>query len=116
MAKKKQNFEIFAKDDKILSIAITDSSGNAVDLTGAKVRWRLSVSPYDTPLIQKSSTAGTSQVNITNSTGGLVDVIIAGSDTTNLNGVYYHEAEVEDATSNKTTVTIGYATITRALI
>ena len=107
-----QDFSIPSGDDVVLNFTVSDDQMSS--LSGATVRWRAYhqkfTVPYGEPVISKQT--GGNGITITNAANRLFDVSISESDTQNLTGRYYHEAEVEDASGNKSTVTIGIMTIT----
>lgn len=113
----KQNFRIWTGNDLNVNFSVTDDNSSGLDLTAASVRWRAAKDPYHPSVISKFSTVGTSEINITNTTAGLLTVNLNESDTNSLlPGVYYHELEVEDSTGNPFTVAIGHMTLEKSLI
>lgn len=116
MANRNQNFELWAGDNKTLSFTANDENSSALDITGNTIRWSLARTPYEAALIEKSTTGGSTQVNITSSTAGTFEVTLNSSDSSSLRGVYYHEAHIIDGDSDEYTIAIGHATLTRSLI
>lgn len=110
MTKDNQNFRMYQGEDKLLEISVLDEDGNAKDITGATITWILATSP-DAAAAEVTKSTGGSGVSITNAAGGVFQVTLDGSDTTSLEGNYWHEAEVEDTSGHDNTVTTGYITI-----
>lgn len=116
MASTGQNFEIRTGDDLDLDFTATDSdTGNALDITSATLRWRMADSPYSSVRISKSSTAGSSEVAIVDSTAGQYTVKLRVGDLSGLSGVFYHEAEIVDSEGVDIISTIGHVTVRRSL-
>lgn len=115
MAAKRADFTMFSGEHRVLEIAIVDADGDAVDLTGATVEWRLARSARGTPVISKT-TVDSGGVEITGAEAGLAEVTLVGADTEALEGDYYHEARVVDSGDRPATVLYGTATIKPNLI
>lgn len=111
-----ENFSVPAGDDVILDFVVYADPG--VNLIGATVKWRAYATrlglPIGDPVIEKTS--GGSGIDITDPPNRLFSVTLDGSDTEQLLGRYYHEAEVIGASDNHETVTVGIMTITRTRI
>ena len=113
MAAEGQDFKMTAGDTRVIKIAVTTTSGAAVDLSGATARWRLARSVRGSALVQKSTASG---ISIDEPTG-IVTVTIAAADTEGFKpGLYYHELEIVDGGGAVSTVTTGKVTMTGALI
>lgn len=105
---------MFAGDTKTLQVTVKDENGDAVDLTGASIRWQASRSVNKRPAdLEKSVGDG---ITITDATAGRFDVTLDSADTEDLRGDFYHEAEVIDASGNVSTVFTGTLTIEPTLI
>ncbi len=109
------DFLLYAGDTKALEVTVRDAAGDVVDVTGATIRWQLAEAPGEPALVSKT-TVGAGGVSIVNGAQGRFDVAIAAGDTDDLDGVYYHEAEVELLDGTVATVLAGFATIARTLI
>jgi len=106
MSSDNQNFEFIKGQDKSLTVAVVDDAGAAVNIAGAAIAWVLATDLGGTTLVSKSVGSG---ITITNGPGGIFTVSLAEADTDALdNGWYYHEAQVEDTSGNKTYVTTGW--------
>lgn len=108
------DFTLYAGDDKLLTVTVTDGEGEPVDLTGAqKIRWQLGKGPGKTPIVEKALGQG---IEVTDGPGGIFTVTLDSADTEALKGSYYHEAEVIDEDGNVSTVLTGTVTIEATLI
>lgn len=94
-----QHFSMVSGDDKTLSITVTDSAGDAVDLTGASASWALG-KQGQAALVIKTGT-------ISAPATGVVTIALEPADTAALAGNYYHEMQVTDASGNVSTVAAG---------
>lgn len=115
-----QNFTMYAGDTKIITVTVTDDDDEAVDLTGATIRWQASRLVVDEgfdadPLISKDNDTGGGIESASPSTG-VFEVTLDPDDTEDLSGLYYHEAEVIDADGNVATVMTGRMTVVPVLI
>lgn len=110
-----QNFEMFQGDTKKLAVTVADSAGAAVDLTGATVKWRMAPK-VASPTATLSKQTGGAGIDLTDPVAGVFTVNLNSSDTQQLVGEFYHEAEVTDAAANITTVLTGRITIKPSLI
>ena len=90
---------IYESADEDWSVSITDSSGDAVDITGYKflftVKKRLSDSDDDA-IIKKLITAHADP------TAGKTQIVIDSADTIGKNGKYYYDFQwIDDSTKRK---------------
>ena len=105
---------MFSGDSKTLQVTVRDENAAVVDLSGATIQWKLAkTAGSDNPQVSKSTTSG---ITVTDAANGVFQVSVDATDTADLSGTYYHEAEVIDASSNKTTVMAGYVDIRTDLI
>jgi len=110
MTSENQDFEVWQGDDKQLRITVTDpNAGVPKDLTGVNaIEWAM-VDQDGSALITKTDGAG---ITVTDAAAGEFTVTLDGSDTATIDPGYYdHEADVEDATGDSVTVTVGTAHI-----
>lgn len=98
-----QDIPIYAGDSQLLSVAVTDISGNAVDISACTVKW--AAVRGQTQVIYKDTSNG--GVTIDDATHGKYSVHLLSSDTTNLIGTYYHESIIIDTFGNVSTVLVG---------
>lgn len=113
MAQVAQNFEIQAGEHLFtVRFTLTDSTGAALNLaglSGASIKWALKRHPTAADLVSKQEGAGITIVGL--ASAGIIDVILSSGDSSELAGVYYHEARVADAALKKQVVALGHATI-----
>lgn len=113
MTKENQNIEnYYAGDSLVLDVTVTDQSGAAKDLTGASIEWGLFPRGSDTAVLTKTTTGG--GVAVTGA--GVFEVTVDPGDTTGLEGLHYHEAEVTDGAGAVSTVTVGYIEIEKSRV
>lgn len=110
MTKKAQNFEMWAGDTKNLVVTITGSDSAGYSLASASVTWILEETPGSGSLIRKHISGSSSGSGITISTSTLT-IDLDPSDTVNLSGTYYHEAEATDISDQVATLFVGTAKI-----
>ena len=103
---------MFAGDSKVLVVTVRDGAGAVVNITGATLTWEAARSTEETTVISKESGDG---ISITNPTGGVFEVTLDEADTDDLQGLYYHEAELTQAGDTFTVLT-GSLVIERTLI
>lgn len=83
--------EMYQQEYKILSFAITNSSGVAKDLTSASAKWVLTGGRNGTAIITKTSVDGDITFD-----SNLVNVLLEETDTETLCGLYYYELRITD--------------------
>ncbi len=100
MAKKEQDFEMWAGDHKELKFTVEDVD----NLISCSIRWKCSRNTKSDPLIIKRSDDGDITTN-----ENVFTVLLEPADTADLYpGIrYVHEAEMVDTFDNITTVAIG---------
>lgn len=116
-----QDFTLYQGQDKQVTIPCVDSVGDAVDLTGAEVHWRLFNDPSDSAasaLMHKATIlAGDDDlalVLINGLTGELdaAQFTCVSADSENLDGgLYYHELHEVDALGNESPLATGWVSI-----
>lgn len=104
-----QNFRSVSGDDITIAVAVTDSAGAAVNITGASIRWSARKLTDASNAIEKTTAAG--GVVITSATGGLFEVRLVPADTASLEGVFHHESELTDLSGRVSTVAVGSMTL-----
>lgn len=108
--------EIWAGSDVTLTMSIIDTSGDAVDLTGATVTWKMAkgyrrrrVQPYKgAPKLTKTAT-------ITDAATGAVSIAIADSDIDGMFGDHWQQVAVQDSSGNDSFVGGGEIFIVREM-
>ena len=120
-----QNFELHAGDSRKLRIPIRTAKGQRVALDGASARWWLAPRSKSTgtAVLLKKSTEDPAQMQfVVEEEDGLTDIYVLyvylqPSDTSGISdGLYYHEAEVTDATGFVATVMTGFCRIKASLV
>lgn len=104
MTKKNQDLEMWAGDTKKLQYTVLDENDDPVNLTNATINWWLAESATSTAILTKTTA---DDISITDAANGVFQVTINPADTQNLEGRYYHEAEVTDDAGNVATVAVG---------
>lgn len=113
MAAERQNIEFHAGDDKRLEVTVRDEDDAVVDLTGIEsAKWSLAKTANSTALVTHTLN---DNISVVAATSGRINIIIDAADTEGLRGVYYHEAEITDASGKTGTILYGSATILGSL-
>jgi len=111
--------EIVAGNTLTLKYTVVDSSNVAVNLTGAQIDFGLSkartLNTFDGSLLVSKSTT-TTGVTLTSPTTGKFQVVLQPSDTATLDGTYYYEIKLTDASGNVTTLVNGPMYIQNSLL
>lgn len=100
-------------DTVALDFAIVDNAGDAVDLTGASIKWHMARSVYSEPDVEKALSDGIAFVD---DGEGTFTVTLDSADTEDLVGTFYHEVEITDSNGNISTPHTGSISILPALI
>lgn len=113
MTQKYQNLTMREGDDILIRDEIT-KDGSAMDLTGVSIQFTLSEGSGSAPIAQYSDSD--SEVTITDTSGGVVEISLPSADTESLieydNPVEcYYEVELADSAGNDYTVTVGTITV-----
>lgn len=98
MARINQDFDMWQKEDKVIEFTIASKDGSAKDLSGGSAVWMVSCSPA----IVKSTSNGGITID-----GNKVTVMLADTDTTDIQGTFYHELRTVDANGNDEVSAIG---------
>lgn len=101
-----QNFTMTSGDTQDVTCTVTDDDDASVALAGMTIVWVLAQAPGMTAIETKTTTAA--DITISSNT---FSFSIEPSDTTSLDGTYYHEAQITDTTSDVQTVMSGWITI-----
>ena len=113
------DFTMFAGDTKRLRFTLTDgdSDGAALDISDTVVTWQASKGNAArfsaVPALTKTMGGG---VTVTDEMNGKVTVELLPADTQALNGTFYHELQVVDASGDVATAYSGVFQVKRALI
>jgi hypothetical protein len=112
------DFVLFQGDTQRVNFTLTKSDGNALDLTGATIRWeasRLKTGGLfsSTPVIVKTDQDG---IEVVDALNGFLTVTLSPEDTLPISGDFYHELETTDVSGDVATVFSGQFKIKKALI
>lgn len=99
-----QNAVVVAGDNPSIQFTVSDASGNVYSMSGATVRWGLARSPFDTAIIEKSTSSG---VAISGSSNEIATITLSTTDTVGLVGNHYHELQITDLSNNVITAAVG---------
>jgi len=107
--------ELRSGDTKTINVTVEDSSGDAKDITGSTIKWRLYIdSDTSTAKVSKDTTDG---ITLTDPTNGVFQISIAAADTSALDpGSYTQECELTDSASKVHTIIHEPAKILKDLI
>lgn len=108
------DFTMFAGDSKVLVATAVDNAGEAVDITGAAITWAVARTVDDTAVLTKTSSPSAG-IALSDPTAGEFEITLHEVDTDDLDGLYYHEAEMVLATDTSTVLT-GNMIVERTLI
>jgi hypothetical protein len=112
-----QNFAMKKGDTKTLQVTVRDAVGAAFPIVGATaVTWRLARTARSTPALSKTLGAGVT-ITATNAALGEVncgrlDITILHTDSEALDGEYFHDCHLVDATGAHSTIFQGRANFT----
>lgn len=98
------NIEMFSGEAQELNFSVIGAAAAVTDLTGAAVKFKISRSPQSAAIIVKTIGAG---ITITDATGGIFKASLVASDTNNLNGKFYFQAQVTDSSGNTAVISHG---------
>ena len=112
-----QNGIIYSGEDVTITVSLTDSDGTALESAAvdaiSEYRYIVSTGPYaSTNLISKTVGAG---VTLDNS-AITATILLADTDTDDLDGSYYHEAKATDSSGNETTSFSGTLIVRRNVL
>lgn len=109
------DFTMFAGDSKVLVVTIVDDDGAAVNITGAAIKWQAARTVSDSSALISKTTDSPGGVAITDGADGEFEVTLDEADTDDLDGLYYHEAEIT-MSGDTSTVLTGYMVVEQTLI
>jgi hypothetical protein len=107
------NFTMTAGDTKVLVVTVKDAEGTPVSITGSTIQWRCAPSFGKAASISKTTS---DNIQITDGPSGIFAVTLSPSDTDNLLGNFYHEAEIAFSDATISTVLFGTMKVNPALI
>ncbi len=103
-----QNFEMHSGDTKDIVVTVLDELDQVVNISGATAVFILSQNPYSPAVITKSSGSG---IVITDGPAGILTITLDAADTESLQGSFYYEVELTDASSRVSTIVVGQINI-----
>lgn len=93
--------QVIQGDTVILTITAKNKfTDAAVNITGASIIVSFTKKIGSTPVLTKTTSAG---ISITDGANGIMQVTLTASDTAALEGKYYYEIQVTDASGNIST-------------
>lgn len=112
-----QNFAMMAGDSKVLQVTVKDEAGVPLPLAGiASATWRLARSRRGVDLLTKTMGSGvtiiTENAAANEANCGRLNILITAADSEALDGEYFHDCQIVDATGAASTVFFGRANIT----
>jgi hypothetical protein len=112
MAQTNQNATFWQGDARSFVVTVEDGS------TAYSAKWALSQYPRSAAILEKTSTSTGSDVVVAATSSGAVTVTVEihSSETLNLRGVYYHEAEMTDGSGRPDTIMTGWLRVRAAVI
>lgn len=97
--------EMYRGDNKTFQVTIKDSTGTAVNISGAGLKFTVKEAANDPSFkIQKTSASAT-EIDLTDPTNGIAEIYLVPDDTRNLKaGAYQYDVEYTDTSSKIYTV------------
>ena len=113
MTAKGQNFEMWQGDDKVLRVTVVDDADVPVDISGSTIKWVIYKRTGENVVLSKTLASG---IALTVPASGIFEITLDRADTLNLLGnSFNHEAELSDASNNRSTIFTGTVAIHRSL-
>ena len=110
------SFTLRQGQDATLTVTVTDTAGDAVDLTGASVRFVMGRNYTDSFAVDSNASPQSATATVSNGSGGIITVLISDTVMDDLIGDYLYEVKVTDASGNESVVTEGTITVKDTLI
>ncbi len=109
MAIVEDTFDWRSGDTLLLTYTITDDAEAAVDVSSGTFAYQLNDGrlPTDTAQISKSSGSG---IAVSGASSNIVTITVAAADSAALAGIYWHELQVTDGSSQVKTIMWGHVT------
>ena len=109
MTEIKQNFEVWAGDDKEITVIVREEDDSLLDLSGYTFNWVMYDLDDESVHLTKTLSTG---LSVPTPSNGEVVITLEPDDTENLDtGLYRHELEATSSTNKISTVTVGYVII-----
>ncbi len=102
-------------DAKEYQVTVQDSAGTIIDLTNYTAKFTVRLNPLDTTAVIAKTTPSGSGIEITNPTGGILKIILSGTDSTIDPKKYVYDLEITNTggqPDERYTVLSGNFTIT----
>lgn len=112
MANTNQDWTVYQGNDTTGTFTVTDSAGDAINLTGATIHWRAKHRHLSGVTLSKTTGSGIASAT---PSSGIFVVTLTDADTLCF-GEYLHEALVVDSGGNRTTVSLGSLFIERSIV
>jgi hypothetical protein len=96
-----QNFEIYAGDERQINIQVEGLTSAA----GYSLSWSVSRKPWSPDVITKTMASG---ITVHSPDDGGFTIPLVSSDSSELNGLYWHEAWTTDQDDNDVTILSGW--------
>ena len=98
-------FDLPAGDDRTVTQTVTDSDGDAVDISSAElIKWGLATNETASGTLLLTKSWPASGINLSDPVNGQFQVVLSGNDTSGFAfGTYYQEYSVKYASGDVTT-------------
>lgn len=107
-----QNIELYRGDSRTFKVTVKDENGNAVDITGASIKFSVKERIGDASYVFQKTSAQSSEITITDAANGEYEVYIVPANTQNLDIVsYQYDSELIVATGEVYTIVRGEFTV-----
>jgi hypothetical protein len=112
-----QNFTMKSGDSKTLEVTVRDANGVPIPLAGTSaMTWRAARTARSAPALSKTIGAGITILSVNAAAGqsncGRCDIVITSADSEPMDGEYFHDCHMVDATSAHSTIFQGRANFT----
>ncbi len=94
---------ILQGNDITLTVTVKDSAGSVVNITGNTAAFYISTSPTKGVIDAIITKTTPSEITITDAVNGVLTIDLSEADT-NREGIFYSQLDIEDTSSNKSTV------------
>lgn len=112
MTEENQDVTIYSGDTRLLSVTVYDENDDLVDISGGIIDWIVRSYPGATlSYISKSTLQGTTSIELDEPASGSFIIYLYPTDSANLAGRYYHEAQLTDVSGDVFTLFSGILNI-----
>lgn len=109
------SFGLQQGQDVILNNTIVDGSGDVLDITGATFRFAMARSPGGIAVIDSAASPMTAVCAIVSASDGTMTVTLKDTDLDGLEGDYYYELKMTDASGSESITNKGWISMQAAL-